>query len=53
VHRHEVKVGIRGTRNVEILSGIDAGDRVVSPIPAGRELTDGESVRVTMRGAPS
>ena len=53
VHKREVEVGIRGTRNVEILSGIDAGTRVVSPIPAGHELADGERVRAVMRGAPS
>jgi RND family efflux transporter MFP subunit len=53
VHKREVEVGIRGTRNVEILSGIDAGTRVVSPMPPGRELTDGEPVRATTRGAPS
>ena len=53
VHKREVEVGIRGTRNVEILSGIDAGTRVVSPIPASHELTDGERVRAVMRGAPS
>lgn len=52
-HKREVNVGIRGTRNIEILSGIDAADSVISPIPAGRELTDGQSVRVTGRGAPS
>jgi len=53
VHKREVEVGIRGTRNVEILSGIDAGTRVVSPIPASHELTDGERVRAVMRRAPS
>ncbi|MEZ5891087.1 MAG: efflux RND transporter periplasmic adaptor subunit [Xanthobacteraceae bacterium] len=52
VHRREVEVGIRGTRNVEIPSGIDVGTRVVSPIPAGNELTDGERVRATVRRVP-
>jgi RND family efflux transporter MFP subunit len=52
VRKRTVEVGIRGTRNVEILSGIDAGDRVVSPVPPG-ELADGQRVRATMRGAPS
>ena len=51
VRKRTVEVGIRGTRNVEILSGIDAGDRVVSPVPPG-ELADGQRVRATMRGAP-
>lgn len=44
VHKREVKVGIRGARSVEILSGLDEGDRVVAPASAG--LADGVAVRV-------
>lgn len=52
VHKRAVEVGIRGTRNIEILSGVDERNRVISPVPPG-DLTDGQRVRVTMRGAPS
>jgi RND family efflux transporter MFP subunit len=44
VHKREVKVGIRGARSVEILSGLNEGDRVVAPASAG--LADGVAVRV-------
>jgi RND family efflux transporter MFP subunit len=44
VRKREVKIGIRGTRAIEILSGLTGQDRVVSP--AGSELTDGKRVRV-------
>ncbi|MGZ9106111.1 MAG: efflux RND transporter periplasmic adaptor subunit, partial [Rhodoplanes sp.] len=52
VRKRAVEVGIRGTRNIEILSGVDEKNRVISPVPPG-ELADGQRVRVTMRGAPS
>ena len=52
VRKRAVEVGIRGTRNIEILSGVDERNRVISPVPPG-ELTDGQRVRVTMRGASS
>lgn len=41
--RREVKVGIRGTRAVEILDGLTEKDRVISPVTA--EVTDGGRVR--------
>lgn len=43
VRRVEVKTGIRGTRAVEILSGLKAGDAVVSPARA--DLRDGDRVQ--------
>jgi RND family efflux transporter MFP subunit len=45
VRKREVTVGIRGTRAVEILSGLAENERVASP--ASTELTDGRRVRVT------
>ena len=45
VRRREVKVGIRGTRAVEIEDGLKDGERVASPAPTG--LADGQTVRVT------
>jgi RND family efflux transporter MFP subunit len=42
--KREVSVGIRGTRTVEVLSGLKDGERVASP--AATELTDGARVRV-------
>lgn len=44
VRRREVKIGIRGTRQVEILSGLEEGDRVASAVTT--ELRDGTRVRV-------
>jgi RND family efflux transporter MFP subunit len=44
VRKREVKIGIRGARNIEILAGLDEGDRVASPAATG--LTDGSRVRV-------
>jgi RND family efflux transporter MFP subunit len=49
VRRREVKPGIRGTRAVEILSGLKEGERVASP--ASTELTDGSRVRIVATGA--
>jgi len=40
-----VKLGIRGTRTVEVLTGLNEGERVVSPAPL--ELRDGARIRVT------
>jgi len=40
-----VKLGIRGTRAVEVLTGLNEGERVVSPAPL--ELRDGARIRVT------
>jgi RND family efflux transporter MFP subunit len=47
--RREVKVGIRGTRAIEILSGLTEQDRVISPAEAS--VKDGERVRVTDKPA--
>jgi RND family efflux transporter MFP subunit len=44
VKKRNVKVGIRGTRTVEILSGLTENERVVSP--SGTDLADGKRVRV-------
>jgi RND family efflux transporter MFP subunit len=43
--KREVKIGIRGTREVEVLSGLAEGERVAAPAPT--ELKDGTRVRVT------
>lgn len=48
VRRREAKIGIRGTRQVEVLSGLKDDERVASPAPTG--IKDGARVRVT--GAP-
>ncbi|MBS0245521.1 MAG: efflux RND transporter periplasmic adaptor subunit [Proteobacteria bacterium] len=42
--KRAVTVGIRGTRAVEVLSGLKDGERVASPAPAG--LKNGARVRV-------
>ena len=44
VRRRRVEIGIRGTRNVEVVSGLGEGERVASPLPA--DLADGSRVRV-------
>lgn len=44
VRRREVKIGIRGTRNMEILAGLADGERVASPAATG--LKDGDRVRI-------
>jgi len=43
--KREVKIGIRGTRVVEVLSGLAEGERVASP--AATDLRDGVRVRVS------
>ena len=45
VRMRVIKIGIRGTRAVEVLSGLKDGERVVAPAPT--DLKDGERVRVT------
>jgi RND family efflux transporter MFP subunit len=47
LERQAVKVGIRGTRNAEILSGLDERDLVATP--ARPEFTTGLRVRATVR----
>jgi multidrug efflux pump subunit AcrA (membrane-fusion protein) len=47
--RRPVETGIRGTANVEILSGIDLSAKVVSPYP--ENLEDGASARALEDGA--
>jgi RND family efflux transporter MFP subunit len=42
--KREVKIGIRGTREVEVLSGLAEGERVASP--AATDLKDGARVRI-------
>ena len=44
VHKREVTIGLRGTRSVEVLSGLVDGERVASPAPA--DVKDGGRVRV-------
>ncbi|MFN4089384.1 MAG: efflux transporter periplasmic adaptor subunit, partial [Alphaproteobacteria bacterium] len=40
-----VRTGIRGTEAVEILTGLEADARVISPFPEG--LADGARIKVT------
>jgi RND family efflux transporter MFP subunit len=42
--KREVTIGIRGTRSVEVLSGLADGERVASP--AATDLKDGTRVRI-------
>jgi RND family efflux transporter MFP subunit len=49
-HRREVKIGIRGAREVEVLAGLKEGERVASPAPTG--LADGARVRVVKAPTP-
>jgi RND family efflux transporter MFP subunit len=44
LRRREVEIGIRGTRNVEILSGLGERERIASPAPT--DVPDGGRVRV-------
>jgi len=48
--KREIRIGIRGTRQVEVLSGLKEGERVTSPAPTG--LEDGARVRVVKAAAP-
>jgi RND family efflux transporter MFP subunit len=49
VRRRPVEVGIRGTRQSEIVSGLREGERVASPVKS--VLRDGSRVRVVQAGA--
>lgn len=44
VRKRQVKIGIRGTRAVEVLDGLSEGERVASP--AATDLKDGARVRI-------
>ena len=51
VHRVPVQVGIRGSRNVEIIGNVSKGTPVLSP---GRpDLADGARVRIDSKGEPA
>jgi multidrug efflux pump subunit AcrA (membrane-fusion protein) len=50
VRRRDVKVGIRGTRAVEIESGLSEADRIASP--ANDALADRRRVRVIEKKTP-
>ena len=50
VRKRDIKVGIRGTRKIEVLSGLEEGERVASP--AGTELKDRSRVRVLELPSP-
>src|SRR5262249_27011185 len=49
IRRRPVETGIRGTRKVEVVSGLNEGERIASPAPAS--IADGARVRV-MEGRP-
>jgi RND family efflux transporter MFP subunit len=46
--RRKIEIGIRGTRSVEVVSGLGETEPIVSPAPAG--LVDGDRVRVGQAG---
>jgi RND family efflux transporter MFP subunit len=48
VRLRKVEIGIRGARNVEILSGVSEGERIASPMPAN--LPDGSRVHAVEGG---
>jgi RND family efflux transporter MFP subunit len=47
VRKRSIELGIRGTRAIEVLSGLAAHEQVVSPVPA--TLVDGRRARVTAK----
>jgi RND family efflux transporter MFP subunit len=44
IRLRQVEIGVRGTRNVEVVSGLREGERIASPAPA--DIADGARVRV-------
>jgi RND family efflux transporter MFP subunit len=50
VRKRKVEVGIRGTRAVEILSGLAEDDQIASPFSAG--LVEGSRARIISKSAP-
>jgi RND family efflux transporter MFP subunit len=51
VKKRTIEIGIRGTRAVEVLSGLSERERVASPAPG--TLADGQRVRVVAKTAAS
>jgi len=49
VRRRNLELGIRGTRAIEVLSGLAANEQVASPVPT--TLADGRRVRVIAKAA--
>jgi RND family efflux transporter MFP subunit len=45
VRKRRIEIGIRGSRAIEVVSGLTEKDRIASPMPQG--LADGTRVRVT------
>jgi multidrug efflux pump subunit AcrA (membrane-fusion protein) len=50
-HQREIKAGIRGARAVEVVSGLQPGQAVISPLVEG--ITDGMRVRASPKPAAS
>ena len=50
LRKRAVKIGIRGTRQVEVLSGLQEGEAVVAP--ASPDFRDGMRVRAAAGGSP-
>jgi RND family efflux transporter MFP subunit len=50
-HQREITAGIRGARAVEVLSGLQPGEAVISPLVEG--VTDGTRVRASPKPAAS
>jgi cobalt-zinc-cadmium efflux system membrane fusion protein len=46
VRRREIQVGVASPANYQVISGLQAGDKVAEP-PAGVELEDGMKIRAT------
>ena len=51
VRKRTIELGIRGTRAVEVLSGLAANEQVASPAPT--TLVDGRRVRATVKAEPA